>query len=45
MITTTALPRAAAVTTTVYGEGLHLFEPMAARCTCSTVISTTCTWG
>lgn len=28
----------------VHGEGQHLFEPMAARCTTTTIISsTTCT--
>ncbi|AYJ90150.1 plantazolicin family TOMM peptide [Bacillus safensis] len=28
----------------VHGEGQHLFEPMAARCTCTTIISSSSTF-
>lgn len=33
------------MTVNVYGEGVHIFEPMAARCTTTTVVCSTCTWG
>lgn len=33
-----------ALTVSVHGEGQHLFEPMAARCTCTTIISSSSTF-
>ncbi|MBF9336001.1 plantazolicin family RiPP [Microbacterium lacticum] len=33
------VPAAASMTVTFFGEGQHLFEPMAARCTTTTIIS------
>ncbi|AUS18625.1 plantazolicin family RiPP [Bacillus velezensis] len=33
-----------ALIASVHGEGQHLFEPMAARCTCTTIISSSSTF-
>ena len=33
------LPDVSMMTITSFGEGQHLFEPMAARCTTTTIIS------
>ncbi|MDO5092631.1 MAG: plantazolicin family TOMM peptide [Propionibacteriaceae bacterium] len=39
------LPDVATMTVISYGEGQHLFEPMAARCTTTTIISSSsCTF-
>lgn len=44
-MSTTLLPLAAQMTVTTFGEGQHLFEPMAARCTTTTIISSSsCTF-
>lgn len=41
----TKLPNVTTMTVTSYGEGQHLFEPMAARCTTTTIISSSsCTF-
>lgn len=33
------------LTVSVHGESQSIFEPMAARCTTTTVVCSTCTWG
>ena len=40
----TYVPEAASMSVTFFGEGQHLFEPMAARCTTTTVISSSSCW-
>ncbi|WP_459253028.1 plantazolicin family TOMM peptide [Arthrobacter antibioticus] len=38
------VPSVSQLRITTHGPSNELFEPMAARCTTTTLISTTCTW-
>ncbi|WP_349866325.1 MULTISPECIES: plantazolicin family TOMM peptide [unclassified Leifsonia] len=42
---TVTIPPVEKLTVSVHGEGSFLFEPTAARCSCTTIACCCCSWG